>query len=254
MTLLAVERIKLFSTRSPWWCMIVTFVLGVGPVALIFGLTPDSPENNSGLNAGTAEAFYGLAMMVMLVMAIIAITNEYRFGTIKSTFTAAPNRTAALLAKTAVVALVAGVVGEVTAFGAWAVANLVRPSVDISIDTAAEWRTVAGVGLIFALAAVLATAIGTLLRSTAAAVSILLVWALLLENLVLLIPRVGDDIRTWMPFVAANRFITAGTGPNGGEDVGASFHYGALGGLAYFAAIAAAFLVAALVVAERRDA
>lgn len=252
--LLAVERIKLFSTRSPWWCMLVTVVLGVGPIALIFGLTPRTPEFENGFNTASTIVFYGLAMMVMLVMAVIAITNEYRFGTIKGTFAAAPNRTAVLLSKIAVVALVTGVIGELTAFSAWSVARLVRPSVDIRIDTAGEWRTVAGIGLIFAIAAVLAMAVGTLLRSTAAAVSILLVWALLVENLVLLIPRAGDDIKTWLPFTAANRFVTAGAGPNGGEDFGLPFHYGPWGGLAYFAGVTAALLVIAVVLAERRDA
>jgi ABC-2 type transport system permease protein len=253
MTLLAVERIKLFSTRSPWWCMLLTFVLGVGPIALIFGLTPHDPQNDQQLDTGTTEVFYGLAMMVTLVMAIIAVTNEYRFGTIKDTFTAVPNRTAALLAKTVVVALVAGVVGEITGFAAWGVARLVRPGANIAIDTSSEWRTVAGIGLIFALSAILATAVGTLLRSTAAAVSIVLVWALLVENLVLLIPKAGDDIKTWMPFTAADRFITYGTGQSGGES-SLPYHYGPWGGLAYFAGVAVAFLVVALVLVERRDA
>jgi len=253
MTLLAVERIKLFSTRSPWWCMVLTFVLGVGPIALIFGLTPD---DETGLNTGTTQAFYALAMMVVLVMAAIAITNEYRFGTIRATFTAIPNRTSVLVSKAAVVALVSGLLGELTAFAAWGVATLVRPQADLTIDTAQEWRTVAGVGLVFAVSAVLAIAVGTLLRSTAAAVSIMLVWALLVENLILLIPRAGDDIKTWMPFTAGDRFITAGAGEAGGEGggIGLKFHYGPWGGLAYFAGIAVALLIIAVVVAERRDA
>lgn len=252
MTLFAVERIKLFTTRSPWWCMLLAFVLGVGPIALIFGLAPDEET----FNVGTTQAFYGLASMVVLVMAAIAVTNEYRFGTIRATFTAIPNRTAVLVSKAVVVALVSAVLGEITAFAAWAVANLVRPAADLHIDSAQEWRSVAGVGLIFAVTAVLAIAVGTLLRSTAAAVSIMLVWALLVENLVLLIPRVGDDIRTWMPFTAGDRFITGGTGEAGGEGggIGLQYHYGPWGGLAYFAGVSVALLIIAVVVAERRDA
>ena len=34
MSLIQVERIKLFSTRSPWWCMIVAAVLSIGLAAL----------------------------------------------------------------------------------------------------------------------------------------------------------------------------------------------------------------------------
>ena len=37
MSVITVERIKLFSTRSPWWCMIVAAVLTVGFAALTTG-------------------------------------------------------------------------------------------------------------------------------------------------------------------------------------------------------------------------
>ena len=43
-----------------------------------------------------------------MVMATLAVTTEYRFGTIRATFQAVPNRTRTLLAKTTVVALFAG--------------------------------------------------------------------------------------------------------------------------------------------------
>ena len=37
MSLITVERIKLFSTRSPWWCMIIAAVLSIGLAALATG-------------------------------------------------------------------------------------------------------------------------------------------------------------------------------------------------------------------------
>src|SRR5262249_18133072 len=82
-----------------------------------------------------------------LVMSVIAVTTEYRTGTIKATFMAVPNRTAALLAKAATVALVSGAVGEIIAFGAYGLGRLIKPHADLAIDTAAAWRFVAGGGL-----------------------------------------------------------------------------------------------------------
>lgn len=35
MSLLDVERIKLFSTRSPWWCMGLVLVFGLAFAALV---------------------------------------------------------------------------------------------------------------------------------------------------------------------------------------------------------------------------
>jgi len=252
-TLLAVERIKLFSTRSPWWCLGLAAVTMVGFAALIAGLAPTAE-----LNLYTSLFGRNLSLMVLLVMAAIAITNEYRFGTIRATFTAVPNRTAALLAKVVVVALVVGIVGEVLALSAYGIPQLIEPNADVVANTSDEWRFVLGIGPMFALSAVIAIAVGILVRQTAAAITILLVWTLLVENLVGLIPRVGDDIRSWMPWVAADHFLTAGVGVPGGEGGESAFTvefpYGPWGGLAYFAGVAVALLVVALVVAERRDA
>lgn len=251
MTLLDVERIKLFSTRSPWWCLGLTAVIMVGLSALIAGLA-----SAQEVTVGVTLVGYNIALMVLLTMAAIAVTNEYRFGTIRATFTAVPNRTAVLLAKVTVVALVIGVVGEVLALAAYGVARLIEPSADLSVNTAAEWRFLLGVGVVFALSAVIAIAVGTLVRQSAAAISILLVWALLVENLVGLIPKVGGDIQAWMPWVAANHFLTAGNGADAGEGagVGLQLPYGPWGALLYFAGVAVALLVLALAVAERRDA
>lgn len=251
MTLLAVERIKLFSTRSPWWCLALTAVFMLGFSALIAGLA-----STAELSVATSLFGRGFSLIVLLVMAAIAITNEYRFGTIRATFTAVPNRTAVLLAKTVVVALVVGIAGEVLALGAYGLPQLIEPNADLVANTSDEWRFVLGIGPVYALSAVIAIAVGILVRQTAAAVSILLVWVLLVENLVVLIPRVGDDIRSWMPWVASDHFLTAGIGVPGGEGGGfpGELPYGPWGGLAYFAGIAVALLVIALVVAERRDA
>lgn len=253
MTLLAVERIKLFTTRSPWWCIALAAVIMFGFSALITAL---SSGGEFPLTVGTTQVGYGLALNVILVMSAIAITTEYRTGTIKATFMAVPNRTAALLAKAALVALVSGVVGEVIAFGAYGLGRLIKPRADLALDTAAEWRFVAGVGLIFALSAAIAIAVGALVRHTAGAIAILLVWTMLVEGLVGVIPKVGDDIQRWLPWVQANHFLTAGNGEPAGEGSGLDLNmpFGPWGALAYFAGITATILVLALVAVERRDA
>ncbi|GDY30871.1 hypothetical protein [Gandjariella thermophila] len=251
MTLLAVERIKLFSTRSPWWCMLLALGLTVGLSGLIAGESSDQFP----LTIGGTQAGYQFGLMVIMVMAALAITTEYRFGTIRTTFQALPPRWAVLAAKTAVVAVVSGLVGEATAFASWGMAKAVRPSADLALRHANDWRTVAGVGLVYATGAVLAVGVGTLVRQTAGAVSILLVWALLVENLVGLIPKIGTDVRKWMPFNAANHFLTSGQaslGTGGAQQT--PMPYGPWGGLGYFAGVAVAVLIVAVVTAERRDA
>ncbi|GLZ33115.1 ABC transporter permease [Lentzea sp. NBRC 105346] len=248
MTLLAVERIKLFSTRSPWWCAALALVITTGIAALIAANT----SAEFPLTVGLTQAFYSFGMYVVLVMAALAVTTEYRFGTIKATFLAVPNRVSALVAKTAVVAVMAGLIGEAVAFGQWGISKLIKPNADIAINSAVEWRNVAGVGLVFLVGSILALAVGILVRHTAAAVSILLVWALIVEQLIGIIPKIGEKIQRWMPFVNGNHFLTAG-GPELQPDP-IKYPFGAWGSLGYFAAVSVGLLIVALVVAKRRDA
>jgi ABC-2 type transport system permease protein len=253
MTLLAVERIKLFTTRSPLWCALAAFGITVGFAALVTGADSDSTPT-----IATTQFGVNFGLMVIMVMATLAITTEYRFGTIRATFQAIPNRTSTLLAKTAVVALFAGLIGEIVAFGSVAIAKLIRPSASLGIETTYEWRTVAGVGLVYAISAVIAIAVGLLIRHSAGAVSLLLIYTLLVESLVQLIPSVGDDIQKWMPFYVANKFLTgdpdATNMPMGEGPPPSSATLSPWWALAYFAAFAAVTLAVAVFAANKRDA
>jgi ABC-2 type transport system permease protein len=253
MSVIAVERIKLFSTRSPWWCMIVAAALTIGFAALTtaFIKAPDEQQATIFITQPGAQ----LSQMVMMVMAALAVTTEYRFGTIRTSFQAVPQRAALLLGKTAVVAFLAGVVGLIASFGGWAIGNLFVTSDALAIDTAAEWRLLAGQGLVFALSAVIAVAVGILIRQSAGAIAILILWPLLVENLFNLIPKVGDDLSRWSPFSNASSFL------NQGQDFGlagtnnpSNYALGPWWALLYFAGWAAALLALALFSASKRDA
>lgn len=250
MTLLAVERIKLFTTRSPWWCMVLALVLTVGFSAMLSAI----PGNGFQMTVNISQAGYQFGMVVIMVMATLAVTTEYRFGTIRTSFQAVPNRIAVLVAKTTVVALLAGVVGEVSAFASWAMAKAIRPGPLMALDNAQTWRNVAGVGLVYMVAAVIALAVGILVRQSAGAISILLVYTLLVENLIRIVPKVGDKIHNWMPFNVADNFINAGAPLSNGRPVPTGMPLGPWPSLAYVAGIAIVVLVISLVVVQRRDA
>lgn len=254
MSVIAVERIKLLSTRSPWWCMAVAAVLSIGVSALTAGLT----SNEAAVSIFDTQNGVQLSQMVMTVMAALAVTTEYRFGTIRTSFQAVPSRTKLLLGKTAVVAGLAALVGLIASFGALGIGMLLAPGADLSVS-GAEWRLVAGQGIVYALAAVIAVAVGALLRQSAAAVAILILWPLLVENLVMLIPKVGDDMNRWAPFANASSFINQGQNlgiSGGGEGGGNGIEYALSpwGALLYFTLFAAAMLGLAILVTNKRDA
>lgn len=249
MNLLAMERIKLFSTRSPYWGSLIAVVLTVGFTALLV----TSASDNFTINVAETQASSTFGVAVIMVLGALTVTTEYRFSTMRTTFQAVPDRISALLAKTAVMGLLALVIGEVAAFLSWGLAALIRSEDDLALSSASEWITVAGVGVIYALTAFIAIAVGLLLRQSAGAISLLLIYAMVLEDLITLVPNIGEDIHEWMPFNVANNFIF------GHED---SSDFGELSSatlspgwsLAYFAAFAVVLLAIALGVTKKRDA
>lgn len=239
MALLAVERIKLFSTRSPWWCLVLALGLTSGFAGMLAGfsdVTVTVPMTQSGSQLG---------LMVVMVMAALAITTEYRFGTIRASFQAMPNRFAVLFAKAVVVTALAFALGLLVAFSSLAVSAVVSTDSQLALTTAEQWRRVAGVGPVFAVAAIMALAVGTLVRQTAGAVTILLVWSMLVEQLVALIPEIGTNIQQWLPFTVLDRFLGRGM-PDA--------PLGPWGSLSYVLVLAVALWIVAAVVAHRRDA
>lgn len=250
--LLAAERIKLASTRSAWWCAGITVALVVGPSALFMSLY--QPE--FGPVWKLLGTFASLPLAVIVVLSALAVTTEYRFGTMRTTFQAAPKRARALVAKTVVVVVVAATTGLVAGFGCWGVARLVAPTADLALVTEGHWRAVAGVAVVYAVTAVFAVGVGILLRHTAGAISAVLVWMFVVEGVLSVVPRVGPYIEAWLPFADLSRFLTAGVAE---PDPGRSFFgermlLGPWWGLAYTAGLAVVVLVLAIVVGERRDA
>ncbi|WP_026421729.1 ABC transporter permease [Actinokineospora inagensis] len=254
MTLLAVERMKLLTTRSPWWCALLALVLTIGFSALMAG-TSDAADP---MNISATQFGYGFGLVVIMVMAALAVTTEYRFSTIRATFLAVPRRPSPLVAKATVVALLAGVVGEAAAFGSWGIAKLIKPTSDLAINSSYDWRAIAGVGLVYAVAAVIAVAVGLMLRHSAGAIAVLMIWTQLAEPLVQLIPKVGDKIHKWLPFNVANKFITGNPDPSARDVLHGPPPSDAVlapwPAIAAFAAFAVVLFAVAVTVANRRDA
>lgn len=133
----------------------------------------------NGLGFSLTQTLAGtfLGLVLVIVVATISITAEYRRGLIRTTVAAAPRRGRVLVAKAAVLI---GATWVVSAIGATIVV-LVGPSMlrangvyVHAASTATEVRLVLGTATLLAVAAVLALAIGTLLRKGATAVTIAL--------------------------------------------------------------------------------
>lgn len=218
------ERIKMTTLRSPVWSVVLAAALSLGLAVL-------APRT-----APLSVAAFGVP--VLMVVAALTVTGEYRTRMIATTFLAMPARSTVLCAKACIAAVFCGLSAAMMVIGSLLVAR--EP-----LTT----RTVAGIALYAALAAFLGVGVGALLRHSAGAVSVLLLWPLLVEPLVGNVPGRGPQVGPYLPFANMFRFLEVQW-----LFPGYGWPWGTPGSLAYFAAVVAVVFAAALVVVNRRDA
>ncbi len=243
------ERIKLSTTRSVLWTAVAVAVLSVGLAALqgslAYGAAPLSPDK-----AAMGTAVFGVP--VLMVLAAMTVTGEYRSGMIRTTFMATPNRTLVLVAKAVVAAIFSAVYAAVMTIVAVAVAHLMTPPLageQLSFAGTGTWRLIGAIALYGALTAVLGVGVAALLRHSAGAVAVLLLWPLLVEPLLGNLPNLGSEVGPYLPFANMFRFV----GVQWLYPV-YSVPWGEIGSLVYFVVVVAVVYAAAVVVVNRRDA
>ena len=243
------ERIKLSTTPSLLWTAAVVAVLSIGLAALqgstAYGAAPLPPER-----AAMGVAVFGVP--VLMVLAAMTVTGEYRSGMIRTTFMATPNRTLVLTAKAIVAAVFSAVYAAAMTIAAVIAGRLMAPPLigsQLSFLDPGTWRLVGAITLYAALTAVLGVGVAALLRHSAGAVAVLLLWPLLIEPLLGNLPSIGSEVGPYLPFANMFRFI----------DVQWLFPayavpWGEFGSLLYFVAVVAVIYVTAIAVVNRRDA
>ncbi|MGW4244885.1 ABC transporter permease [Nocardia sp. NPDC004722] len=272
MGVLAAERIKLTSTKSPVWCtaLLVVFALGI---AALFSLalnaswnayqdnlaqgkmTPgDAPYAENALAGlgitGLAQGVPGFGYLMVMILAALAVTSEYRFGTIKTTFLAIPNRTMVLLTKAGLIGVAMALLSLVLTFlGFFIFKGMVTHDAGVKLSlTSGDLRVFYAVPLFILLVVFLAVGVGTLVRQSAGALSILIVWPVIIEPMVGAFGHIGREIQALLPFQNAGLFL-------GTVDAKSSYwHWGPWGGLIYFAIFSLIVFGAALFVVNKRDA
>ncbi|RCG28537.1 ABC transporter permease [Sphaerisporangium album] len=174
----ASEWIKLRSVRS------TSYVLGAAALIVVLTalLTWQAVSAWDGLPAATRARWKGIAVeeyflpfvqLVIGVLGVIAITGEYSSGMIRTSLVAVPRRGRLLVGKAvalAAVSLVAGtaVLFAVVAVEAWIVGDRAFPGHPVSL--AAKAPLLVCMGLSVMVVALVGFGLGTLTRSTAAAI------------------------------------------------------------------------------------
>jgi ABC-2 type transport system permease protein len=113
-----------------------------------------------------------LGQAVVAILAVLTIGNEYSNGMVRTTLTAIPRRPALLAAKAIVLAAVVLAVALPAVAGSLLSGRAILSG--LSLDDGAVWRAAIGSVLYLTLIALLSLGIGTAVRSSAAAIGIVL--------------------------------------------------------------------------------
>jgi ABC-2 type transport system permease protein len=188
------EFIKITSLRSSVALLLAIVVLGLA-VSLALGLTLE----DAGLPAVGSVGFMldqvtiGTVLFGQIiagVLGVLVISGEYSSGTIQSTLIAVPARMTVLAAKSIVLFVTSTGSALIAMLGSWALTYPMFATFDIEIGLTAPGALLAllGGGVYVGLAAVLGLGIGTLLRSVAAGVAMVISLILLLPIVLSVLP------------------------------------------------------------------
>jgi ABC-type transport system involved in multi-copper enzyme maturation permease subunit len=249
----AAEWTKLRTLRSSMVALVLTIVGTVGVAALICAefaahwksMDPTNRLGTDPVNL-SLNGWY-LTQLIVAAIAVITITAEHGTGLIRTTFAAMPRRRQVLAAKVLVVAAAAFVAAVACSYASFFLGQRLLHSTGIAatLATPGAVRVVTGAALYVTLIALLGLGLGTIVRSTAGAIStlfgILFVPAILADAF----PASWHDaIQKYAPLNAGSQIMNLTTGSR------ALSPWAGLGVLAGYVAVT---LVAATVLISVRD-
>jgi ABC-type transport system involved in multi-copper enzyme maturation permease subunit len=209
------ELLKLRSTRTTAGLLLAT----LGLVVLTFTseipqagaaegrLSLDAPD----LLADVVATCFGVPQVLIVLYGTLAFTQEFRYGTITSTYLGEPSRARVLVAKWLALGLVSAVVTTATLALSVPFSSALILSRDGDVTFGGRFWGVVAVGfVVLAAYGVIGVAIGALVRNQVAAVVGVVVWMTAVEFTV--VPSF-PDVGRWMPLGATSSLFQSGPTP-----------------------------------------
>ncbi|WP_333618746.1 ABC transporter permease subunit [Dietzia sp.] len=259
MNLLKAEWIKATSLRSSWILLGISLVLALGMAALMAKFSGQEIEDAGGQSSqinftagGLVSASYGsLAVLFVWVLALVLVTGEYRTGTIKSVFLMAPRRWDVYAVKTGFFAVLGAVVSFVFSLLCLLIAYAISGSGDLSPWTGGGLAAAGKYAVFVFISMFLMVGISAIIRNMAGTIVLVIAWIFIVESLVGTIPKIGEPIAKWMPFVNGMSWISGSDPAQGAVSTNA---LSSPGNILWFAVVCVVIWAAGLFVLRSRDA
>jgi ABC-2 type transport system permease protein len=244
------EWIKLRTVRMN----LVLFILAVAfPVVVSVLVTSLANLNDLKINdvAGLVTGSSVVTALLLGVVGAVSISAEFAHGTIRPTFAATPQRMRVLASKAIVTAVFAAVAEALVVIFCFVVSSAIASSRGASLSLTGQPEAKAaliGIVVFAVIVSLLGFGIGMVIRNTPAAVAVLILWPLVVENIIMAILSAAGvhNPQKFLPYISG-----FGLGnPNAATSESLSRVNGGL----YFAAVTAVVAVVGAVVTARRDA
>ncbi len=247
--LLRAELLKLRTVQLPFWLLVTTLALvalSVVATVLTAGLegSPIALDDPDLLARAVASASGGNVLLV--VLGILMLTQEFRFGTATPSFLTTPKRGQVVVAKLLAVSLTGALFAALSVLLALvlSVALIAVRDGSLQLDRGVA-EVVAACFLVLLLYGPIGVGVGALIRNQIAAVVTALAWMFVVEQLlVALLPEVGR----WTPGGATASVLQLGDLATSRGDL-----LPVWGGVLVLLAYAAAFSVAGARLTLQRD-
>ncbi|MCU1504540.1 MAG: hypothetical protein JWM12_3894 [Ilumatobacteraceae bacterium] len=211
------EWIKIRSLRSTPGLLAAVAVIGVLLSWILATFVKTDPDTHLPFTIGETFVFSTwLTMVLAIVMGALSITSEVQHGTLATAVTTQPARWVIVAAKATVssgLGVAMGIIGMAAGLGGAVIGGLEAGDTSGSIATA-------GWGLLLTtLAPMLGLGIGMIVRHSAGAITGVLVWALVIENIIK--GFAPASITRFMPFSAAAGLLNIKTAGDNAETLAA---------------------------------
>ncbi|MGA5900519.1 ABC transporter permease subunit [Streptomyces venetus] len=175
---IASEWTKIRSVRSTMWTLGVFVLLVVG-IGLLTGVVVSSSSPDDALAGENALSlgFFGLLLgsMCIITLGVLTTASEYGTGMVRTTMVACPSRGRVLAAKAIVFFLVAFVVTLVSASIVAFLHVAMMEGSGAADPTGGEWlKATVGIALYIALLGLLSLVVGSIIRHSAGAITIMI--------------------------------------------------------------------------------
>lgn len=212
--LVRAELLKLRTTQVWFWLLLAS--LAVSVLAAVAGLASDEVRKPADVATIFANANGGLA--VAFILGVLGMTTEFRYQTFTSAVLATPSRWAIVSAKLLAYALVGAAYAAVGIAVQLAIAAPWLSSKGIDLELGGPvGHAMLGLVLVFVLFAVIGVGVGALLRNQVLAMSLGLVFLLVVNNVLAAIPG-AKSVFPYTPEGAMIAIVYPG-GNNGPEGV-----------------------------------